>query len=198
MLAAALGATSSRTMSGERELVQSGHSNAGLDRATERTEEARQCGRDRAGTALRHRPAVSVPRRSQYQANRCRKRASQRMHLMCCYSGEQRHGLLGAPSAGERGGRQHRPQPESGQRQRVPRQVRDRPHDLLGERVESNGQWLEEPPPRLAIGAEEFSRCGHCAAQDSDAPTVERVREVDRRPGPMQAVRLEIKRPQER
>jgi hypothetical protein len=80
----------------------------------------------------------------------------------------------------------------------VPRKVRDRAHDLLGECVEAGGQRLEEPPPSLSVGAEEFRRRRHRATQHTGASVVERVREVNRRPGPAEAVRVEIKGPQER
>ena len=95
--------------------------------------------------------------------------------------------------------RQHRPQPEPGQPQRVPGQVHDRPQNSSASVVEARGQRREAAGARRAPSAPRPSAVSAMrAAQHGRAPAVERVGEVELRPAPAQPVLGQRQRAQER
>jgi hypothetical protein len=63
------------------------------------------------------------------------------------HPGEQRSGLRGLPAPREQRRRRCRGQAETGQPDRVLRQVHDRAQQVLVQIVEGLGERLEQPPP---------------------------------------------------
>ena len=106
--------------------------------------------------------------------------------------GEQRARLVLVPAAREQCGRPHRAQPEPSELDRVPRDVQHGPKRVLGDVVQSPDDGSEQPTPRGTVGTEPRDGGVERADHHADAPSVERVGEIDLRPAPPEPVAFEV------
>ncbi len=119
--------------------------------------------------------------------------------MMCAaHPANSAAGFVGVEPVREGGRRQQRVQAEALQGDRVARHVHDRPEDLGGKLVEVLDEPRERAMPRLAVGSEPGDGVVERADQDRGAAPVERVREVDLGPAPLQAVLVERERREKR
>ena len=93
--------------------------------------------------------------------------------------------------------RGRRRDPEAGQPQRVLGQVQDRLQAVLVDLVEVRGRRPEKPAPGAPVLAQPRRRLLDRADHRRGAAVVERVRQVDLRPAPLEPVLLQLQRAQE-
>ena len=153
---------------------------------------------DRLGTALGHGPTVAVPGGDDGHPDRRRGRPLQRVERVGGDATEQRPRLVGAPHPGRHRGREQRRRAEAEQAERMPRHVRDGPHQVVGQIVEPGGRACEHPPPAPPVGPEAVGGLVDRTPQQPGLPAVEGVGAVDLGPTPAQAVMLQPERRQER
>nr|WP_306663562.1 hypothetical protein [Streptomyces sabulosicollis] len=81
---------------------------------------------------------------------------------------------------------------EAGEPQRLAGQPRQRAHDRVGEHLRVGRQGPEQPPPGVAVRAEPVRRPPDRPVQRARAAGIQRVREIDLGPQPLQPVRLQV------
>ncbi len=111
---------------------------------------------------------------------------------------EQRPGLRRVPAARQHRRRHRRRQPEAQQPDRVAGQVQDRAQQIVDEQVEGLRRPPEAPPPAAPVGAQPLRRRLDRAQHHPGGAVVERMREVDLGPEPLEPMALEAQRAQER
>ena len=102
------------------------------------------------------------------------------------------------PVAGQAARRAQRRQPEPQHRQRMSRDVDDRPEQLAAELPGIPHERPEQPPPRAAIRAQAGGRRRHRPLEHDRAPTVQRVRDRRVRMDQLHPARGQVDRGEER
>ena len=111
---------------------------------------------------------------------------------------EQAPGLVGAEPPRQHGRRQAGAQCEAGEREGMSGHMEERaPQDLGRDVVEALGEWPERARPRRAIGSQPRRGVLQRVHEHARAATVERMREVDLGPAPLEAVPVERQRCEE-
>ena len=184
---------------GGRQLLQRAHPPAGLDPAAVLGDRRRQRVGDRARATPRDRPSVVVAGADQGHPDRGAERRGERPEGVGGGAGEERPRLGARQGTGQRRGRRRGAQAEAGEQQRMARQaVGHRPEDVLGEPVEGRRGGAEEPLPGLPRIAQAGRRLLDRAQHRRHLAAVERMGEIDLRPGPLEPVAVEAERRQRR
>ena len=110
---------------------------------------------------------------------------------------EQRPGLRRPPGPGEQRRRRGRGEAEAQQPNRMARDVQDRLHDVLEQLPEVRRGRAEDTPPGRPVLPQPTRRLLDRAHHHARAPVVQRMRQVDLRPQPLQPVPLQVQRAQE-
>ena len=140
---------------------------------------------------------MRVRARQQQHPERRSERAPERQHRVRRAAPKKRPGFVSGESARQDRRRQHRLDAETGEENRVPRHVHDRPQHVVGEIVEATRKAADDRSVRLAVDAQCGNRRIEIGLRDCTAAVVERVREWNLRMYPFEPETLERLRPEE-